>query len=234
VRISFSAGSYQAGSAVTWFLLAVGWGMFLDLPQATAAGTEVCDFVIRIDGKESGSYHVTTTRQEDGTETLVAQSDVRVTILGVPVYTYSYSGQEVWKGGRLQHFESTGKEKSKPFVIKAVLAGDLLHVTSNNTTHTVPADVWVTSCLKLPEPARQNGPIPMLGCDTGLVLSGQIQFVGQEQVSVAGQQQVCTHYRVTKNAIPYEVWYDGQERMVRQEWVSDGHRSVIELSQIRH
>jgi hypothetical protein len=38
-------------------------------------------------------------------------------------------------------------------------------------------------------------------------------------ITVAGQEQACIHYRVM-NTVPYDLWYDGQERMVRHEWVT--------------
>jgi hypothetical protein len=216
-----------------WVLLAAGWSLVTGLPRAAAADREIRDFAIRVDGKEAGTYHVNWVRQDNGTETFAAQSEVRVTILAIPVYTYSYSGQETWRAGRLQHFESTGKEKSKPFAVKAVAEGDVLRVSYNGGTgQTVAGDVWLTSCLKLPQAERRNGAIALLGCDTGAVLNGQIQFVGNESISLAGQQQLCSHYRVIKAGIPYEVWYDGQERMVRKEWVADDHRTVVELLQV--
>jgi hypothetical protein len=74
----------------------------------------------------------------------------------------------------------------------------------------------------------------MLGCDTGVITTGQVQFVGTEKIMVAGQEQACAHYRVTKNNVPHDFWYDGQERMVRDEWLSEGnHRTVLELTQIQ-
>jgi hypothetical protein len=46
---------------------------------------------------------------------------------------------------------------------------------------------------------------------------------------VAGQEISCTHYCVNKD-VPHDLWYDAQERLVRDEWVSSGHRTVLEMT----
>ena len=82
-------------------------------PRARAADLETRYYTINVDGKKAGDYRLIIQRAADGALAVFAESDVRVTILGVPVYTYSYHAQEVWKAGRLRHFDSHGKEKGK-------------------------------------------------------------------------------------------------------------------------
>jgi hypothetical protein len=213
-------------------------GLFLPwLPTvlpAAAAEPEARDFAVLVDGKKVGEYHALIKEADDGTITLMGRSDVRVTVLAVPVYTYSYQAQEVWKNGRVQRFESSGKENSRRFAISAVAESDLLRVTGNGKSYSTRPDVLLTSCWQLPVAALRNGPVAMLGCDTGVITTGQVQFVGTEKIMVAGQEQECAHYRVTKNNVPHDFWYDGQERMVRDEWLSEGnHRTVLDLTQIQ-
>jgi hypothetical protein len=203
----------------------------LGLPRAGAADVETRTFSITIDGKKAGAYHMTIHRADDGTVTMNAQSDVRVTVLAVPVYTYSYQGQEVWKNGRLQHLVSSGKEKGKPFAVRAVLEGAALRVQANGQSRQAAADAWPTSCWQLPPPAYRNHTVTVLGCDTGLDHPSPLQYVGAEQLSLAGQSVPCTHYRVTKDA-PHDLWYDARERLARDEWVTDGHRTVLELTAV--
>ena len=56
---------------------------------------------------------------------------MRVTVLGIEAYAYTYNGQEVWKNGRLMQFQSGGKENSKTFSVAAVVDGEVLRVTAN-------------------------------------------------------------------------------------------------------
>jgi hypothetical protein len=200
----------------------------LGLPRAWAADIETRRFAVLVDGKKAGDYQMTIQRQPDGAIAMSAQSDVRVTILGVPVYTYTYRGMEVWKAGRLHHFESTGKEKGKDFSVRADLDGQALRVWVNGQERHSPPAVWTTSCWQLPE-ARLRNDLMHLGCDSGAVTPSRLQYVGAEQIVVAGQRQNCAHYRVMKD-VAHDIWYDAQDRLVRDEWVSSGHRTVLELT----
>jgi hypothetical protein len=203
------------------------------LTQARAADTEVREFKIMVDGKDSGTYQMKIERQDDGTEILSAESNVRVKVVGISVYTYSYKGKEVWKNGRLQHFESSGKDDGKGFAISAEVDQNVLAVTANGQNSTVRADVWLTSFYRLPDPQCRNAAVPLLGCDSGKPMDAQLKYIGTELCTICGQPQNCEHYRVT-NPVVHEVWYDIQERMVRHEWTSDGHRTVLEMTGVQH
>jgi hypothetical protein len=212
--------------------IAVGGAFLLGIPAARAAEQETRIFSITVDGKKAGEYKMVIHKQADGSLALYASSEVRVTVLAVPVYTYSYGGHEVWKDGRLVAFVSKGKEKSKEFSIRANSNGVGIHVVANGKEHDVSADVWTTSCWQLPPAAYRNHAITMLGCDTGADYASQLTYVGTEKIAVAGQEMSCTHYRVQKD-VPHDVWYDAQERLVRDEWVSNGHRTVLEMAELR-
>jgi hypothetical protein len=206
--------------------------LMLGLPQARAADVETRTFSVSVDGKKAGDYQLTIQRQDDGTITTSAQTDVTVTLLAIPVYTYSYRGQEVWKAGRLQHFQSSGKEKGKEFNIRADADGSSLRVVANGQERRIGPEVWTTSCWQLPPAKFRNGTVTYLGCDTGSDFQGRLQYIGTEQIQIAGQMQACTHYRASKD-VPHDVWYDAQERVVRDEWLSSGHRTVVELTSVR-
>jgi uncharacterized protein DUF6134 len=226
-------GWRRGGLDMAAFLLAMGVGILpAGLSRATAADVEVRDFNILVDNKRAGEYHVTMQSQDDGTLSMAVQSSVRVTVLAVPVYTYTYRGQEVWKNGLLLHFESSGKENSKDFAVSADAVGNGLRVKANGQEHMTRPDVWTTSGLILPDAKFRNQAVPLLGCDNGKDLNGQLQYIGNEPVQIAGQNLRCTHYRVIRE-VPHDMWYDGRGRLVRQEWLADGHRSVLELVGVR-
>jgi hypothetical protein len=214
-------------------LLAAAALQALGLAQAAAADTETRIFAVNVDGKKAGDYQMVIQRQDDGTVVFQARSDVRVTLLAIPVYTYSYQGREVWKAGALQHFQSTGKEKGKDFAIRADLDGSTIKVVANGQEGHVPADVWMTSCWQLPPARYRNADVQLLGCDTGVIIKSRCEYVGTEQIKVLGQVQNCTHYRVMKDAM-HDIWYDAQERLVRDEWTSNGHKTVVEMTDLGH
>jgi hypothetical protein len=207
--------------------------LLLDLCAARAADVETRYFAVSVDGKKAGDYQLTLGRLSDGTIRVSAQSEVRVTILAIPVYTYSYTAQEIWKNGRLQHFESSGKEKGKEFNIRADLDGSSVRVVANGSERRTSPEVWPTSCWQLPAAQYRNNNVLLLGCDTGADIHSRLEFVGNEQITIAGQSMTCAHYKVMK-AVMHDQWYDAQERVVRDEWMSSGHRTVVELTSVSH
>jgi hypothetical protein len=215
-------------------LLVVGLAVLITgTSRAAAADTEVRDFNVLVDGSRAGDYHVTIQRGDDGTLTMSLTSEVRVKVLGVTFYSYTYRGREVWKDGRLQRLDSNGQENGKPFTVTAVPAVDGLHVTCNGQAHLARPDVWTMTYWMLPVAAQRNQPLPLLGGHNGQEVGGSLQQIGTDRLTIAGQAQSCAHYRVT-GPTPHELWYDAQERIVRQEWVVDGHKTVLELTRVGH
>jgi hypothetical protein len=215
-------------------LLVVGLGVLVaGSSRAAAADSEVRDFNVLVDGSRAGDYHVAIQHADDATLTMTLTSEVRVKVLGVTFYSYTYRGREVWKDGRLQRLDSNGQENGKPFAVTAVPAANGLHVTMNGQEHLARPDVWTMTYWMLPAAERRNKPLPLLGAHNGQDVDGLLQEVGTERLPVAGQEQNCSHYRVT-GSTPHELWYDGQDRIVRQEWTVDGHKTVLELTRIGH
>jgi Family of unknown function (DUF6134) len=198
--------------------------------RALAGDSETRDFSVSVDGKPAGEYHATIARQEDGSVTLDAHSSVKVKFLLITAYSYDYNAQEVWKNGRLQSLESHGKEDSKPFRVSARADGDVIRVKANGHERTVPAECWCTSCWQLP--ATRKGAVTLLSCDNGEQVQGIIQFIGAETITVAGQEMTCNHYRVMK-PVTHDIWYDSSDRVVRDTWITEGHKSEIVLTGIR-
>jgi hypothetical protein len=199
---------------------------------ARAADLETRVFSISVDGKKCGEYLLSIQRGEGDVFAVAAQSSVKVTKVGITFYEYNYRGQEIWKGTRLLSLESSSKENSKTSSVSAKLDGQTLLVKANGSESRVRADAWATSCWRLPDASFRNNTVPMLVCDSGSEMAGRLESVGAEEMTVAGVKQTCSHYRVTKDVV-HDVWYDAQERLVRDEWTSNGHRTVVEMTQLK-
>jgi hypothetical protein len=196
-----------------------------------AADVETRDFTVRVDGKPCGDAHMTFNVQQDGTVTVTSDTDIVVKLL-VGSYRYAYRGREVWRNGRLVRLDSTCNDGgNKAYVLTAVAEGNSLRVRVDNKERLVRGDVWLTGYWAQPD-ARVNQEVPILDADNGRELSARVQFVGIEQRPVVGQTLNLAHYRLS-GKVDADLWYDGAKRLVRQEWVEDGRRVVVELARVR-
>ena len=213
-----------------------GWGwvafvLFLPAPAAKAADIETRDFIVRVSGKPAGEVHMTIHRQDNGQVRMRCDTDIKVDLL-VGKYTYLYRGLEVWKDGRVIRFDSNTDDNGRRYVVAAVAEPRGLRVKVNNVERVVRADVWLSSYWCLHDPRLREQVIPILDADTGRDLEARLHFVATEKRTVASQNVNLNHYRLT-GKVSLDLWYDGSGRLVRQEWVDQGHRTVLELTRVR-
>src|SRR5262249_26152493 len=147
-------------------------------------------------------------------------------------YQYTYRGTENWKDGRLLKLESTCNDDGKQFAVSAWADGSVLRVRSTGQERQTRWDVWTTTYWHTPDVRFHNQAVPLLDADTGKDIGAPCQYVGTQQLSVAGEVQNCKHFRLT-GGVQVDVWYDAQDRLVREESLEDGHRTLLELVRIR-
>jgi hypothetical protein len=221
-----------------WVLASVALAAVLAVSPAARADppppshTEVREFVIQVGKSTAGHYHLTISRQADGTESISASANVEVRSL-IGKYTYSIQSTEVWKDYKLQSLSASGSDDGKRFEVSATAESNGLRVRANGQERVTHADVWTTSYWKLAEARFHNQAIPLLDCDTGKDIGGRLTYLGIEQMNVAGQAQKCYHFRVTGPAAPVDVWYDAQHRLVRQEFTESGQHTIFHLTTIK-
>jgi YD repeat-containing protein len=214
---------------VAWFALAAA----LWLPGfAAAADTEARDFAVSVDNKPAGEYHMTITRQDDGSVTMTAQADIHFTAYLIKKYSYTFRDTEVWKGGRCLRLDSTCNDDGTNYTVSAVADGATLRVRVNGQERITRGEVWLTTYWCLPIMDQRNRAVPLLDADTGRDITATLQYVGPAKVNVGGTAVDVAHWRLS-GGVQVELYYDGQERLVRQEFVENGYRTVLELSRIR-
>jgi hypothetical protein len=218
----------RQGARRWWFVVASA--ALCLAARADAAEVETRDFTLYVDSKKAGDVHMTINRQDDGVTAVSCDTDVRVGAI-ITLYRYSYRGREQWKDGVLQRFESKSNDNGKRYTVTAVAAADGLHVRVNDVEHTAAADVCLTSYWTQPDAKLADQTIPILDADTGRDLQAKVQFVGQEKYGAEGQ--AVQHVRLKGKDVAIDLWYDDAKRLVREEWVEDGHRTVVDLNRVR-
>jgi hypothetical protein len=92
-------------------------------------------------------------------------------------------------------------------------------------------DAVVPASAERPEerPAKQS--VALLDSDKGRTLRSQMQRIGEETLAVAGKRVPCTRYRLTGD-VQVDLWYDADRRLVRQESLESGHKTILHLVRI--
>lgn len=195
---------------------------------AGRAGVETRAFTILVDGKSAGACRLTF---DDNSGTTSGRAAVQVHhVLGT--YRYHFDGAEVWKDGRLQQLHSDTNDNGKKCTIEATAGPTGLRVVANGRTSVMRTQAWPTTYWRLPSADLRDQPLTLLDTDTGNALAARLQVVGPARLIVSGQTIDCTHYRVTGQA-EADLWYDTQDRLVRQETLEDGHRTILVLKELR-
>jgi Family of unknown function (DUF6134) len=227
-----SCGSGNCGLWYGWAVLAGLALVGLQPRTVLAADIETRDFTVLVDNKLCGEVHMTIQRQDNGFTQVRCDTDITVTHL-LGKYRYIYRGEETWKGTRLHRLSSSTNDNGKRFDVVATAEPGGLKVKVNDTEHMAREDVWLTSYWSLPDAKLRNAQLPLLDSDTGRDLDGRLQFVATEKRTVAGQNVSLNHYKLVGSKVNVDLWYDGSERLTRQEWIEQGHRTMMELQRIR-
>jgi hypothetical protein len=200
---------------------------------AYADSQEYRDYTIAVDGKESGHSQVTITTKDDGTQIMSGKASVRISKV---VFSYAYEVQatEWWKDGRLVGLKINANDNGKRSEVSGSADGNNLRLRVNATERMSRPDVWVNSYWRLADARFINNKVPVLDGDSGKEFVAQLQYLGVEQTQVGNQPIKCNHYRVTGGPTsPVDLWFDEGQRLVRQEFVEQGHKTVIHLTGVR-
>jgi len=211
--------------------IAAGTSTLVYAAQVKAEGSETREFLIKIKNKPAGHYRMTISATQDGTVTMTGSAQVEFKQLLVR-YTYSYRGTETWQNGRLVQLDSAANDDGKVFAVSARAIDKGLRVQVNGHVHDTRPDVWTTTYWKLADARFRNQSVPLIDADTGRDIVARLQFLGAEAVNVAGEIQRCAHYKLTGGSLQVDLWYDGQERLVRQLSVEQGQPTLLELQSI--
>jgi hypothetical protein len=244
---------------VVWNFLLVGCGTSIFCLAQTAQGADVVrnvesqrrEFAISVDGTKRGTCTMQIRRRNDGTVRMRSESELRINFL-VYRYNYNSAGTEVWKNGRLIAMENVADYNGTQYRVKAVAAGRSLQLTVDGKVSQMTPEAWVSSYWQSPEqlapgeladrttgdsgsaiPQEQRGVrfVSVIDSDQGRKLRGNLVRVGEETLTVAGEQKACTHFRITGDT-HVDLWYDASGRLVQQDSTESRHRVRFELTEI--
>lgn len=187
-------------------------------------------FKVSVDGTDRGTLTMLLSQHSDGTESMRGQAELSFNFI-VYKYRYSSSGTEVWKSGRLIQLANEADYNGDKYVVQASAQQQELAFEVNGESQSTAADVWVTSYWNEPEAQKVGQQLALLTADKGQMLTGTLERVGTEQLSVADESVNATRYQI-RGDVEVDLWYDDEHRLIRQTARESGHRVLMELTEI--
>lgn len=198
-----------------------------------ADDTENRDYSIFIDGKEAGISRITLVQKDDGTTHMSGTLDVKFRHLLVAEYVLKIEAQEVWKDGKLVGMKTKTTDNGRKSEVTVAADGTQLRLTVNGASRTIKAETWTNSYWRLADAKFHNKVVPILEVDSGKEFTSELKYIETRQQKVGGQLQDCYHFRVSSAPGPVDLWFDRYHRLVRQEFTESGHKTVVQLINIR-
>lgn len=207
----------------SWVYANQDFSAFTEDP-ASLYGKEARYLVYRND-KEIGTHSVRF--EGDGEKLLVSvESKLAVRYLGIPVYRYAYTSDEVWEAGKLVSVESRVKDNLKKLrVIKAQVDGKVLEITDRGVTRSAPL-VRYPSNHWHPAVLQESRVFHTLHAKVHhvkirQVSSDKIRLEGRDQTGQRKEQVVRTRRFGYTGGFLADVWYDTRFRWVQLRFNAD-------------
>ena len=222
--------------SLNFALLAIGglcmWPLANSMQAAESeiVAQETREFKILVDGKNAGKFSLKLTTYSDGTETMKADSEVTLNYVIIK-YRMTTKGSEIWKDGQLQRMANEADFNGDKYVVQALATEDALEYRVNGKKGKASADIWVSSYWREPESKKVGRSLRLFDADKGHEMKAKLNKVGTEKLHIGQQRVPATHYAL-RGDVHVDLWYDESGRLMRQEDVDSGHKSLMEMSRI--
>ncbi|HEX7377321.1 MAG TPA: DUF6134 family protein [Pirellulales bacterium] len=204
------------------------------LPPPAAQGQNVVneearEFDIFVKDKPAGTCVIRISDLDDGTTRMTSEVNVKLNVV-VFTYQYQFSGQELWRGDRLLSTSNQATDGGKKFDAKASADQGGFHIEANGRRHDAAVIDMTTNYWRPPQP-RPDGSLTLMDADRGAIRAAKVERLPNEAIAFGRQQVTCSHYRLSGD-VHSELWFDGQNRIVRQKGLEEGHRTEVRLTRI--
>jgi hypothetical protein len=181
-------------------------------------------FQVSVDNKPAGQYQLKVVEKDGSVE---STTSIRVEVkhlLGS--YKYAADSKETWKDGKLLGLKSTCNDDGTKHELSMTSDGTNMTLTADGRTVKGTTAVYPTTYWSLPP----VGNLTLVDSDTGKLIPAKLEKVGAEKVRFLGKEQEATKYRLT-GGVDITLWYDANNRLVRETFVETGHRTTMELTE---
>jgi Domain of unknown function (DUF6134) len=177
------------------------------LTAALAGDAGEYTFTVLRNGDPVGQHRFDFDREGDRIEIREA-TEIQVSFLMIPVYSFEYQGRQLWKNGRAVRIDATTNNNGKKLDITVRANGDGYLRTVNGRVDrfdepTAVLALWNKVTLK----HRR-----FFSAVEDKTLDVSFQYLGQEKIPIAGKELEVEHYRMVGDE-ERDLWYDMAGRL---------------------
>lgn len=190
---------------------------------------EIREFEILVKDKPVGSSSIRISELDDGTTRVANDVHVKLNYV-VFVYRYDFTGYETWRGNRLLSTANRATDGGKLYDARADLDAAGFRVEVNGRLHTVGLIDMTTNYWHPPE-VRPDPSLSIMNSDRGTIHKAKVERLAPEVLKFGSQRIICAHYRLSGD-VQADLWFDGQDRIVRQTGIEEGYPTELRLTRL--
>jgi hypothetical protein len=191
--------------------------------QAANFASQSLVFDVLMNGDSIGTHSIRVA-PSGGATTVSVNVALAVKVGPVTAWSYSHRCTENWAGTQLSGLTCTTRKDGRNLTVNATSAGSGLNVRASGYNGAAPATVipsswWNAAFLR-------NGRV--INSETGALETMRVTNLGADSVTIGSRTVSATKYRVA-GSITANVWYDGNNRLVKIAFTARGRDVVYRL-----
>jgi hypothetical protein len=198
--------------------------LLLAAPASAAAGA--WNFRVLLDGRDIGRHRYELTHRDDGLE-LRSEARFDVRLLFISAYRYQHEAVERWADGCLRSLQSETITNGERVAVTARGSGGDLTVErpSGRDVHRGCVQSFAYWDRRIFD-ARA-----LLNSQTGELMPVQVVRLGEETVTVHGQDLRAERHRIRGSGLEIDLWYAGEQWVALEALTQGGRRLRYELAE---
>jgi hypothetical protein len=158
--------------------------------------------------------HVTTFLRDGSDLTVESKMNLKITLLGIPVYSFNYASVEKWSDGVLSRLDVDVEDGADQIKISSLPNTEGLTIISPSGTFTARGPIISTNHWNA-DVVRQSRVLNTL---TGKINQVKLISKGEERIPIKDNHIMATRYDYSGEITDTSVWYDSQGRWSKLEF----------------
>lgn len=186
----------------------------------TNNSTQQWRFTVFLDGDEIGFHHFTV-ENSDEQQMIYTTARFDVKFLFFTAYTYEHNNVEQWQGQCLTKINAVTNDNGENYSVAGERSSEGFIIETRSDKNIYSSCVktfayWDPSFLQTPR---------LLNSQTGELVDVEVDYMGEDKLSVSGNDVSARKYRLLGENLQIDLWYSDEDRWLALESLTEGgHR----------